>query len=327
MGGMNYPVLTPYFPRSYNTLGSLKKLSHFWLFKFILTLKTKKMETVIDQIRIKDEIVIKTLKIALKGLKMDKNLIRLGAPVSNIEFKVLKAMGEVGFTYARSGIHHFPQMVSPEVSILLLENYLNSIEIFPEGIRFYPAFDGSKLFFIICLGSLAQPNEQRYVGLVDEVYNTENPFLELEGNEAINLHNRYMNEICIFSHLQNDVSSPIYNSRKFSRYYSWDDISKLFKDNMTDDEINGTPKYSNFSLKFDFGYVSMEYSSVFQGRLSGYENKDLQGFTVLAHVRDEDGMPRMDATTVYNPEQPNNYRNLALEVGHPCPPRCGVLHQ
>ena len=129
-----------------------------------------------------------------------------------------------------------------------------------------------------------------------------------------------MVKIFFYDQSASDIKSKI----RYSRFYKSNDFDELINDNL----MNIPAPYDGYQIQFEFGYITNEFVAKLQRRTEEkYTNDELQGFTAIAHLIDPSNASMIDPRAIYLPNDPQNYKGRYLEVGHPCPPRCGVLHQ
>ncbi|HMT28665.1 MAG TPA: hypothetical protein PKD91_05230, partial [Bacteroidia bacterium] len=223
-----------------------------------------------------------------------------------------------------------PKFVDPILKVEDLIRFAKSRDTsIYKGIRIYPGLTANNEFIMIgCLGIDTNSIDERDYRIFNKTDFTtvQNPFPQTElppPNDARTLNSSYTSFVTIYGVSQ----IPEREIDRISRFYYWKEIKNLLASNILNFDWNNENSYIGYKIKLESGYTVPEIADIFhQLSPAGNRNNHI-GFTCIFHVIDRFGNDLIDPMQSRVPGNLNNYRNLYLEVGHPCPPRCGVLHQ
>ncbi len=245
------------------------------------------------------------------------------APVSHSEYKLIKGEREDAYDI-RSGSNAItPVFIDPVLSASEFAAFINeSNSNGYNSIRFYPGLvDSGKVVLILCAAKSSDSLERNYHILKFGDYTNK---LKLDTakstrDEALALHKAYLNLVRIDGKTQPSYGLTDSSFRK-SRRYSVSELTTFLNSNI------GIPGYGNFMIKLETGIVPDTLLNVFEQRYPTGHRLYHKGFTVLMHILDENHVPVINPYLEVDINTPSPYKNLYLEVGNPCPPRCGVMH-
>jgi hypothetical protein len=257
--------------------------------------------------------------------------LTFAAPMGNAEYDMMRKSAFYAFSYPdtiQMGYFRYPEFIEPKINLIDFQNYINTGNY--EGIRIYPGYDMDQkhLVFIICLANRINGIEANYTVLPLEDYSKSKT---LAGHGNLNsvqqYHDNYFRRVRILFQDQNRPDATLAGKLRFSRFYERSEIKELI-----DDNLKGIPgPYDEYTIQLEFGYIAGEFVSLLQDRIRAaeYTNDQMQGFTAIMYLRDHNGNPMIHKDSIYRKpadNQSNDYKNLYLEVGSPCPPLCGELH-
>jgi len=245
--------------------------------------------------------------------------IEYGLPTPYPDFTMLAE--DAKSIYSLSG-QNPPKLKLTEkiISIAAFKAYLQSSKNNLEGFRIYPGYNDTNAVLIICLAETVDHGfEQTYV-----VLNATGPqpdslaisdSSKYSSDRIQSLHNKFFDSVLINGSNQD-------TNKKQSRLYTIEDFSRLEFDNQA-----FHPKY----VKIVYGYISNSNSDRLATRLNNaglklpnITSSQMEGFTTLIYLLNASGQELIDVTDTSS--NPTTYTNRALEVGTPCPPRCGSLN-
>jgi len=221
-----------------------------------------------------------------------------------------------------------PLMINPMVNIQDIYTYFENNNPGNKygGIRFYPAYENNTVFLIMCraeggAGDLSKTGEDKYLKLNKGLLNSKGAVLAasntLDSKTAMDLHQRYMNEVFLYKNKQD--TSATKDTIRYSRFFAWDEFKML-----TDQNLKGGAK-DQFLFQIEIGYVTAGMAATLDTRKqTGITTEQNQGFTVIVHVKDQNGNSLLNPFGRYDASKPTEYEGKAMEVATPCPPRCGV---
>lgn len=194
------------------------------------------------------------------------------------------------------------------------------------GLRFYPALynDGStnKIATIV-----ARSNKEDLPTIEDKYYLLKDsypqgsfpgivPPIYLLPGQAVPMIQAYFAYVHMYDATKNQVPNDTF---RISRYYSWAELIHLTADNLID--INDDIKTKATNLKIEVGYVNQRIATDFYAlyylALGGLDLIDLKGYTTMISI-----VGQVDPISVGNP---HDYYHRFMEIGKPCPPRCGKI--
>ncbi len=252
--------------------------------------------------------------------------------LGNAEYHVLRNCGEAAYSVSDPdvpGNFIFPQFIESKIKLGDFKNFFRKTDQGNfEGIRIYPGYvnASNEMILIACQANLTDDKEANYIILNNDDFTNVDPFPDAINDtiQVAYLHRDYLSMVKIFFHDQNAANTSIKSKLKYSRFYKASELDELINDNLK----NIPEPYDGYKIQFEFGYINSEFVEKLQGRTTEkYTDDELQGFTVMAHIKDPSDKRLIDPTAIYQQNDPQNYEGRYLEVGHPCPPRCGVLHQ
>lgn len=254
-----------------------------------------------------------------------KNVIKSihEAPVSHSEYKLIKGGRESAYDVKSGNIAITPVFIDPVLSVAELAAFCSeSNSKGYNSIRFYPGLlDSSKVVLIMCAAKSSDSLERNYHILKFGDYTNKFKLDTARAtfDEALALHKAYLSMVRIDGKTQPAHGLTDSSFRK-SRLYAVSEITTFLDSNIA---VAG---YGNYKIKFETGIVPDALLDVFQGRFQTGDRLYHKGFTVLMHILDENHVPVINPYLEVEMNSPNPYKNLYLEVGNPCPPRCGVMH-
>jgi len=217
-----------------------------------------------------------------------------------------------------------PLKIESSINIVDFKYYYNTLNesgIY-DGIRLYPAFKNNHLFTVACLADTLSTRERGYILLDKQIFQKRGFLVSMviDSHQVGLLHRNYLDSVLIDKKQQLTITDK--NLVKNSRFYRWEDLLELVTDNLT--SSSGSQPDSNYFFCFEIGYINSDLSARFRLRVyPQHTETQLQGFTSMVHLKDTNGVSLINPFAIY---EEDNYLQRYLEVGNPCPPRCGVLH-
>ncbi|MBP9083694.1 MAG: hypothetical protein KBH11_11510 [Bacteroidia bacterium] len=239
----------------------------------------------------------------------------LGSPVTHSEYSELRANCYRSYHYL-SGPNTLvcPRYINPLINIQVFLTYINNINPGTEGVRFYPGFENDTLILSMCHDKCKTVDFQAQVWstLSNNLYLNPNSVLSTKDQAKAKLYkDNYDKNIYI-----NGLPQLPGDRTRTSRFYTFAELEKLITDNVS------AAQYSSHFIQIEWGMVYDNMTSILNGRCPVDNPNQHYGFTVLFHIKDEDGNPMINTNQEY---EANQYSRTYLEVGSPCPPRCGII--
>ncbi len=239
----------------------------------------------------------------------------LGSPVTHSEYSELRANCYRSYHYvSNSGSLVCPIFINPLINLQSFYNFFSQHTKNVSGVRFYPGFSRDKLILSMCHDDV-------------DTTTTSNVWSKLENNLYLSPDLDLINsDHLTTSQLKASYDSSVYinglrqqegDRTRISRFYTFAELQKLISDN----EVN-EDQYSSHFIQIEWGMVYDAMTTVFNSRCPVDNPNQHYGFTVLFHIKDSNGNSLIDTQQRYDP---NNYFRTYLEVGSPCPPRCGDI--
>lgn len=235
------------------------------------------------------------------------------SPVTHSEYTTLRMYSMVMFTYIHGSDQYLPMQANPIINVKALVDFFIKYGTGKSGIRFYPGFNGQKLVILMCSDHEISAEHTDNWCMLDRGFYLEPDadLVNISREEANALHNAYLTQILIDGNPH--APSPTF---RLSRFYSWNEVMSYFNDNLQGGN------FDEYFIQLEWGFVPEEMAPEFNERYPVGGSEYHQGFTVIMHVKDKDGNPLID---VQQPYQTGQYSRSYLEVGSPCPPRCGEI--
>lgn len=236
-----------------------------------------------------------------------------GAPVTHYEYTTLRLYSMFMFTYIHGSAQYLPIQANPIVNVKALVDFFIKYGPGKSGIRFYPGFYGQTLVLLMCTDNEISGEHTDNWCLLDRGFYLEPDadLVNISRVQAIAMHDAYLSQILIDG--KPHTPTPTF---RLSRYYSWNELMRYINDNLQGGN------FDEYFLHLELGYVPEEMAPVFNVRYPAGGPEYHQGFTVIMHVKDKDGNSLVDTLQPY---QNGRYQRTYLEVGSPCPPRCGAI--
>lgn len=239
----------------------------------------------------------------------------LGSPITHSEYSELRANCSSSYHYElASGDLACPIFINPLINLQSFHNFISHPNANVEGVRFYPGFESNKLILSMCHDKCKDEKFQAtmWSTLSNNLYLDPNTVLSTNDHEkAKELKENYDNLIYI-----DCVRQEPGDRTKISRFYKFVEFNALIDQNVP------LKDYQNYFIQIEWGMVPDSMLDVFNSRCPVDNPDQHYGFTVLFHIKDKDGNPLINTDQDY---QANRYSRTYLEVGSPCPPRCGDI--
>lgn len=253
------------------------------------------------------------------------------APFTASKYYLVKASST--FTYGIKNDKEeivIPNIVNPLVNSVALNYYYNQNNTGDKfnGLLFYPGYKNNTLMLIMCMAYYDMTNNtitgnSAYVTLENGLYLGDNSImpnkLSTADSDPKTLLKAYISDVSL-KRIKQVPNGAFDDTIRISRFYLWSDFEKLLAHN----------NQGKSFVQFDIGFVDKEVVNNYPAwLLNNFTIKQQQGFTVLFHVKDDKGNSILDPKAIYEMDSDsarNNYKNRGLEVGVPCPPRCGTLN-
>ncbi len=234
------------------------------------------------------------------------------------------------FTAYTLGADALPDFIDPIFNASEMYSYLEQLETAGyDGIRVYPCLAASnEITVAFCGAKFADASEDSYKLIENYDYthipNAINSIVSTR-EQVIEAHTGYLTNVKIYG-----LTQPAYgvtnDAYRKSRYYSISSIKELMVDNIPDLVLDDTPDFKDFKIRLETGFVPMGLIDVLNGRCGGTNSPLHQfGYTAIWKILNDKRASTLNPNAKFT--NCDEYNNRALEVGHPCPPRCGVLHQ
>jgi hypothetical protein len=239
----------------------------------------------------------------------------LGSPITHSEYLELRAKCSSSYHYElASGDLACPIFINPLINLQAFHNFISNPDVKVEGVRFYPGFESNKLILSMChdKGDDKKYKATAWSTLLNNLYLDPNAVLSTKDHDKA-------------KRLKDNYDSLVYIDRKIqvpgdrtriSRFYTYEELDTLINQNVPSKD------YQNYFIQIEWGMVSDDLKTVFFERCKVDNADQHYGFTVLFHIKDQDGNPLIDTIQPY---QAGRYQKTYLEVGSPCPPRCGDI--
>lgn len=251
--------------------------------------------------------------------------VEAAAPLVKAEYDSLIKFRRDSFSIQVSNQHQSPVFIDPVMEIEKFTSYIeeNNPQKAYDGVRIAPGFKDGKVFLMVCL---AKKNDSaadaKYMILNESDYtgNISLPEIDDLNNmaEVKNCFKQYFDKVWIRNNHQVFPAASGNDTLKYSRFYELSEVDSLVKHN-----LSNNPVY----FKFETGYISIGMASFLKERYTitpTYTENQVKGFTVIWSLLNDKKVQILDPAAIYrDPEVPNRYKGVVLEVGHPCPPRCG----
>ncbi len=255
------------------------------------------------------------------------------APVSNTEYEILTGAARIAFRVDHPnnpGNYQYIDKVQPKIALQdFIRYFTDQTNGSFEGIRIYPALKNGYLVFIMCRANHSNNQEAAYLLLQNDSYlNNTLTQAAITADSADFYHNDYLNKVKIFFHSQNTTGTPLEGRLRYSRFYRNTILNNYITVNLPEPSEDIPDPMSDTRIMLEFGYILDEFVGNLQGRIPNevFTDNELQGVTVLFHLQGSNEARYIDRTKIYNRNSGGDYKDLYLEVGVPCPPRCGALH-
>ncbi|MBK9048448.1 MAG: hypothetical protein IPL74_17795 [Bacteroidetes bacterium] len=237
-----------------------------------------------------------------------------GSPVTHSEYSELRANCYRSYHYvSNSGLLVCPKFINPLINLRAFYNFISQHNDTVSGVRFYPGFSRDKLILSMCHDNVESttPSEV-WAQLDNNLYHSHDiPLINSDIVNARTLKRNYDENVYI-----NGLPQVPGDRTRISRFYTFDEMTSLIDDNVP------LRDYQNFCIQIEWGMVYDAMTTIFSSRCRVDNPNQHYGFTVLFHIKDSNGNSLIDTEQGYDPD---NYSLSYLEVGTPCPPRCGII--
>ncbi len=235
------------------------------------------------------------------------------APVTHCEYTTLRWYSMSNFKCNSGAGEYLPIQTNPIINAKALIDFFNTYGSGKSGIRFYPGFQGQKLVMLMCLDNeISSERIDNWCILEKGFYlEPDSNLINATAAQANVTHMAYLSQIII----DGEHHAPLPRFR-ISRFYPWNEVFRYINDNLQGGD------FADFFLHLEWGFVPDDIASTFNVRYPAGGPEYHRGFTVIMHVKDKDGNPLIDVQLPYEAGQ---YTRTYLEVGSPCPPRCGII--
>jgi hypothetical protein len=253
------------------------------------------------------------------------------APLQSDEYLALTSTAKVAFSYATdSGNFSKPSIDSSLINLNDFIAYADDASY--DGIRIYPGFDlqQKRIIMILCKAKQNSAEETDYIALLQNYTDPGSVYNDIITKDAAGIYlKNYLYSINLFSYRQYPADTAIADIIKYSRFYHKDELTDYLNDNIPEE----SPPYNDYKMNLEIGYISYELALLFKERFTRdtFLVNEVQGVTNIMCIVDPQNERLIDRAANYKPTPPtdphnHNYYRLYLEVGVPCPPKCGSLY-